>query len=121
MSSSSRRWTGVLIAVVLVAGTLGLAVWRLRVVHQRGWAGFAALPQKTSDKKPAPRLPFGWRMGSVFAVNPGSPAERAGIAAGGGPDLGENFAGTLHCQKPCLTFPNDVPPQKELQWRPSIP
>ena len=82
MSSSSRRWTGVLIAVVLVAGTLGLAVWRLRVVHQRGWAGFAALPQKTSDKKPAPRLPFGWRMGSVFAVNPGSPAERAGIAAG---------------------------------------
>lgn len=70
-----------LIAVVLVAGTLGMAVWRLRIVHDRGWAGFAALPQKTSNTKKEP-LPFGWRMGSVFVVNPGSPADRAGIATG---------------------------------------
>src|SRR5207248_11516783 len=46
MSPSSRRWTGVLIAVALVAGTLAIAVWRLRVAHQHGWAGFIAVPQQ---------------------------------------------------------------------------
>jgi len=71
-----------LIAIVLVAGTLGLAVWRLRVAHHRGWAGFVALPQRSSQKKPEPQLPFGWKPGAVISVTPGSPAERAGIVMG---------------------------------------
>jgi serine phosphatase RsbU (regulator of sigma subunit) len=83
MSESSRRLTGVAIAVVLVAGTLGMAVWRLRVAHHRGWAGFVALPQKRSaTAKPQPTLPFGWRPGAVIVVHPSGPADRAGIAVG---------------------------------------
>ncbi|HYU23749.1 MAG TPA: SpoIIE family protein phosphatase [Thermoanaerobaculia bacterium] len=79
MSPSSRRLTGILIAVVLIAGTLGMAAWRLRVAHHRGWVGFVALPQKRSATKPEPPLPFGMRLGGVFIVTPGGPADRAGI------------------------------------------
>jgi phosphoserine phosphatase RsbU/P len=82
MSPSSRRLTGIAIAVVLIGGTLGLAVWRLRIVHDRGWAGFVAMPLQSAQKKPAPKLPFGLRLGAVMAVNPGSPAQRAGIVVG---------------------------------------
>ncbi|HKS23004.1 MAG TPA: SpoIIE family protein phosphatase [Thermoanaerobaculia bacterium] len=82
MSPSSRRFLGISIAVVLIGGTLALAVWRLRIVHDRGWAGFVAMPQQSNNKKPAAKLPFGLRLGAVMAVNPGSPAERAGIAVG---------------------------------------
>ena len=75
----SRRWTGMLIATTLVAGTLALAVWRLGVAHRRGWAGFQLVPQKRAASKPAPELPFGWRYGGVMFVFPGSPADRAGV------------------------------------------
>jgi serine phosphatase RsbU (regulator of sigma subunit) len=83
MSPSSRRWTGIIIASLLVAGTLALAVWRMSVAHRRGWAGFQFLPRQRADsKKPMPELPFGWHYGGVMFVFPGSPAERAGITSG---------------------------------------
>jgi len=82
MTPSSRRWTGVLIAIAVVAGTLGLAAWRLRVAHHRGWAGFSVIPERAADAGPAPPLPFGWHPGVVVMLNPGGPADRAGIAVG---------------------------------------
>jgi len=80
MAPSSRRLTGVLIAVALVAGMLGLGLWRLRVAHHRGWAGFQFFPQKpAASKKPMPALPFGWHLGGVYFIMPGGPADLAGI------------------------------------------
>src|SRR4029077_21010365 len=81
MSASSRRLIGIVVAVVLVFGTIGFSAWRLRVAHARGGAGLISPPRPT-PKKPLPAMPFGWRFGSVMMIFPSSPAEKAGIHDG---------------------------------------
>src|SRR6185436_19369839 len=96
MSPSSRRLTGVVIAILLVAGTLAVSAWRLRAIHARGWAGVTFMPRPSTAKKtkPIPKMPFGWRLGGVIVVYPDSPAHGAGIREG---DVIESINGICTC------------------------
>jgi sigma-B regulation protein RsbU (phosphoserine phosphatase) len=103
MSASSRRLIGIVVAVVLVFGTIGFSAWRLRVIHARGWAGLTYLP-RPSTKKPLPAMPFGWRFGSVMMIFPSSPAEKAGIHQG---DSIQSINGVCTCDADGLTKLDD--------------
>lgn len=80
MTVSNRRTLGLVVAIAVLLGIASYSTWRVDVLSRRGWAAFSYVPpvgKNRSETAIAGLLP-----GSVVAVFPGGPAERAGVKNG---------------------------------------
>lgn len=77
MPPRSSRLLIILSAAALLVLAVGTTVARLHHAGVAGWAGLSYMPPSSE-----PRVPFVWNAGAVVLLNPGSPADHAGLSNG---------------------------------------
>lgn len=86
MTDTRRRALGLLALFLLLLSLALVAVWRIRVATESGWAAFSYIPPAPSSRKKSGRKPSvtigNFVPGRVMIAYPAGPAARAGIKRG---------------------------------------